>query len=187
MNIYNNYFINCNSKNRYNPISVYTINETEWNKQINESENSGLKPIYEKNIFVKDGYGALVGYCPENCQTIDELINYTWQDFHRNTPGNPTFTEKYAEILYLINLKMKYYGSIKKGIFGKNDQWIFDYSENSKTKNLKLFIYDELQKNGYKLIIGPGCYANGILYNKAIYCENYDEIIDNNLKSKILK
>ena len=45
------------------------------------------------------------------------------------------------------------------------------------------FLYGKYITEGYDLIIGPGCIANGDLWEKAIYCVNYLEILESEKKS----
>ena len=144
-----NHFINSNSKSRNDEHGNYEISETDFLKELKQSIESGLVVDSETGIFIRKGYGALVGVCPSNCNTIQELINYTYNDFHRKKVGKPTLMEKLHEI--------------------KNDSTIMTSPH---------FGYKEYMDEGYDLVIGPGCYVNGEKWEKAVYCKNYLEIME---------
>ena len=143
------HFIDCNSRVRFEDIFNFEITEETLEKQLSESIESGLMPDRENGIFLKDGYGALVGFCPNNCSTIDEAIKYTLLDKKRKTVGKPTAMERIREVITGENLPFDvpydpYYG------------------------------YHKLIEEGYDLVVGPGCVVNGQQWEKAIYCRNYE-------------
>lgn len=111
---------------------------------------SGLVLDKENDLFIKEGYGALVGFCPSNCNTIEELIKYTHADFNRKTPGKPTLIERITEMTgpYRIIRNDVYYG------------------------------YHHDIEEGAELVIGPGCSWHGIFPEKAVYCKNYLEMLE---------
>lgn len=147
------HFMDCNSNIRYDGISDYCASEELILRQLEESTKSGLVPNRELGIYTRDGYGALVGYCPDNCISLEDVVNYTYQDFGRETVGKPTIKEKIKEVVNRDGIPADSY-----------------------------FGYKSLIADGYELIIGPGCDVNGEHWNKAIYCRNYEEILnrDNN-------
>lgn len=125
-------------------------------EQLKESIKSGLVPDYEAGIFIKENYGALVGFCPENCITIEDVLGYTQVDFKRKNAGKPTIKGKIREFINGDNLPFNEYFGYKKFV-------------------------DE----GYDLVIGTGCVVHGQKWPKAVYCRNYEEILSNlNEKSK---
>lgn len=134
-----NFFVNCNSKTRFDDFTYmpFEITEECYLRQLKESLESDIVPFPELDVFVKEGYGALVGGCPLECETLEQLFQY-----------NPN--------LSLIE-------RLKNTLTGK--------------KNKSVFGYEDYVKEGADLVIGPGCTANGIHYNKAVYCRNYKEMV----------
>lgn len=151
-------FINCNDRLRDDESSYgpYEISQEELEKELDESVKSGLLVDYENGIFIKEGYGALVGFCPKNCLTLDDILKYTHNDFNRKVVGKPTFKEKLKEVA-------------SRNIIG-NDLY---------------FNYQKLVDEGYDLVIGPGCVVHGQKFDRAIYCQNYKEILENDYESNI--
>ena len=151
-------FIDCNSSFRkYDSAASGYISEEVFLRQLQDSVESGLIPDREKGIFIREGFGALVGWCPENCKTIEDAINYSTADFNRKTVGKPTVKEKISEFIH-----------------------------NDITDNF-YFNYNKMLQDGYDLVIGPGCSVYGEKWGKAIYCRNYEEILnrpESNQKSR---
>lgn len=141
-------FVDCNSDFRFDGVNDYQISKEEMLKQLNESIESGLVVDQELGVFIKNNYGALVGFCPENCSTINDVLKYTLLDFDRKIVGKPTAKEKI------------------KGLFDSKDSLYDPY-----------FGYQKLVEDGYDLVIGPGCVVYGEHWDKAIYCRNYEEIL----------
>lgn len=152
--IIKSHFIKCNNRIR-DDFFVYELSDSEYEKQMNESIKSGLIPNYEDDIFVREGYGALVGFCPSNCSTIEDLTNFTVLDFNRNTVGKPTIKEKIKEIVGRNNLSCDPY-----------------------------YNYNRILEEGYDLVIGPGGFVNGENWDKAVYCRNYEDILEQQIKQK---
>ncbi len=150
-------FINCNSNPRFDGAMDFRAPESIMLEQLNESIESGLIPNHEQGIFIRYGYGALVGFCPENCTTIEDALRFTFADFNRKVVGRPTIKERICELIngdYLLT--NPYFG------------------------------YAKMVEEGYDLVLGPGCVVYGEKWSKAIYCRNYDEILENsNKKNKI--
>ena len=147
-------FIDCNSRYRYDDSGSFCEEDIKVSKevvikQLNESIDSGLIVDCEAGIFIKEGYGALIGFCPDNCSTIDDVLNYTIPDWERKTAGKPTIKEKIREIKDGENLPFDPY-----------------------------FGYKKLVDNGYDLVIGPGGMVYGERWNKAVYCKNYQTILN---------
>ena len=150
------YFIECSDRIRDDDFfGVYELSDSEYEEQMKKSIESGLIPNYEDDIFVREGYGALVGYCPSNCLTIEDLTIFTVLDFNRKTVGKPTIKEKFREI---INRK------------------IFSYEP--------YYGYKRILEEGYDLVIGPGGFVNGHNWGKAVYCQNYKDILEKQRKQK---
>lgn len=151
-------FIDCNSRFRSDEYTDVQISEEMMLEQLNESIESGLLPDREAGIFIREGYGALVGFCPDNCETIEDVLEYTLNDWNRKTVGKPTLGEKIREVVNGDNLPFEpYYG------------------------------YSKLVDEGYDLVLGPGCAVYGQQWNKAVYCRNYEELLENsksNVKAK---
>lgn len=72
------YFIKCN--NISTGEGNFFNSETEYLENLKKSIESGLEPDENLDIFVKVGYGALVGFCPSSCETIDQLLNYSFNN-----------------------------------------------------------------------------------------------------------
>ena len=143
-------FMDCNSRYRQDDSGSFCEEDIEISKevllkQLNESIDSGLIVDCEAGIFIKEGYGALVGFCPDNCSTVSDVINYTIPDWKRKTVGKPTIREKIREIMSGENLPFGPY-----------------------------FGYKEMSESGYDLVIGPGGMVYGQKWNKAVYCRNYN-------------
>lgn len=136
-------FINCNSRTRYDRVvhNPYVIMEEKYLRELKESIESGLIPNTELDLFIMDGYGALVGPCPLRCQSLKQLFKYT---------PDLSMREKLISIL--------------------------DGTKPEKTYSH----YEEYYNEGAQLVIGPGCKVNGMEYEKAIYCKNYQEMIEKN-------
>ena len=149
------YFVDCNSRLRFDGFSNVEASEEMMLKQLNESIESGLVVDREAGIFIRDGYGALVGYCPENCSTIEDALKYTFLDRNRKVVGKPTVGEKIREIISGYNLQSD-----------------------------PIYAYQKLVDEGYDLVLGPGCAVYGEQWSKAIYCRNYDEILENSKNSR---
>ncbi len=126
------------------------VSDQENKKDIMASIASGLVLDEENDLFIKNGYGALVGFCPSNCNTIEELIKYTHADFERKTPGHPTLTERIKEMTGP-------YRNIRNNVY---------------------YGYHHYIEEGAELVIGPGCSWHGIVSEKAVYCKNYLEMLD---------
>ncbi len=157
------HFMDCNSKIRFDfeIMNDSEISEEMMQKQLNESIESGLIADREAGIFIRDGYGALVGFCPENCSTIEDVLKFTLLDWNRKTAGKPTLKEKIREII-------------------KGNNFPFD----------PYYEYQELVDEGYDLVLGLGCAVYGQQWGKAVYCRNYDEILEkskSNGKAKLSK
>lgn len=153
------YFIECNTRYRnYGTETDIEISEEMMKEQLEESIKSGLIVDQERNIFIKEGYGALVGICPENCATLNDALKYTANDFDRATVGRPTMKQKIQEIV--------------SGNYLLTDPY---------------FPYQKLIDKGYDLVLGPGCMVYGQKWIKAIYCQNYEEILENNKTNSMSK
>ena len=140
--------MDCNSNFRSDDISSVYISEELVLKQLQDSVKSGLIPDRESGIFLRDGYGALVGVCPANCKTIKDVLKHSTADFRRKMAGKLTIREKIREF---INQDL--------------------------TDNI-YFNYKEMVEDGYDLVIGPGCNVHGQQWPRAIYCRNYEEILN---------
>ena len=166
MNVYS--FQNTNHKVRdaWFTNNEMEITDEEWEMQMDESEKSGLIPDFEHNIYVREGYGALVGICPDNCSTLEQLFNYTRYDRIRKVAGKPTLLEYLLE----IRVRIKY-----RELFRNFDGDYFGYKE--------IF-----EKEGMDLIIGPGGCFEGEYSKKAVYCQNYKKLLripeETNIRSK---
>lgn len=91
------HFVKCNTRYKYSGTDTMPdveIPEEMILKQLEESVKSGLLVDQERGIFIKEGYGALVGICPENCATLDDALKYTADDFDRTIVGRPTMKQK---------------------------------------------------------------------------------------------
>ena len=77
------------------------------------------------------------------------MLTYTLLDFNRKTVGKPTIRKKINEFISGDNFRYDAY-----------------------------FGYQRLVNDGYDLIIGPGCSVYGEQWPKAIYCRNYEEILN---------
>ena len=153
------HFVDCNTNYRYSGLDTrpdMEISEEMVLKQLNESVESGLVADRERGIFIREGYGALVGICPENCTTLDDVLKFTSNDFNRGVIGKPTIKEKLKEVITGNHLLKDPY-----------------------------FSYQKLVDEGYDLVLGPGCMVYGQQWNKAIYCRNYEEILENNKVNEI--
>lgn len=149
-----NSFVNAYDTTRFYPdasLGIYEITEEEMLKNLKQSIESGLMLDEDAGIFIKEGYGALVGGCPSNCSTIDDAIKFTMADYDRKIVGKPTVKEKLTEIM-------------------NRDTHLFTDP---------IFEYKELIEKGYDLVLGPGCVVNGKIWDKAVYCRNYEEILEN--------
>lgn len=127
----------------------YEVSEEIMLRQLRDSIESGLIPDRELGIFIKEGYGALVGCCPANCSSIEDALNYTCLDFNRKSAGRTTIKERLREFMDRDNFPVAPY-----------------------------FGYQQLVNEGYDLVIGPGCEVYGEHWDKAIYCRNYIEILN---------
>lgn len=150
-----NHFANCNDRLRYDGFSDYKVSEEQFLRELKESIDSGLIPDQERGIFIKEGYGALVGFCPENCHSIEDVISYSSADWNRQTVGKPTIGERAREVI------------------------------NGELTDNTYFGYKNIVKEGYDLIIGPGCSVYGQQWGKAIYCRNYQQILNGEIKNEI--
>lgn len=96
-------FISCTDRTRYDRVAShpYVIMEGKYLSELKESLESGLIPVPELDVFVREGYGALVGRCPSECKTLEQLYQY-----------NPdlSIVEK-----------------LKNALTGKKNESIFDY------------------------------------------------------------
>lgn len=144
------HFMDCNSRFRFDEMHDFEITEEMMLEQLNESMESGLILDRETGIFIRDGYGALVGFCPENCSTIEDVLKYTLLDWNRKVVGKPTVKEKIREVMNGENLPFDPY-----------------------------YEYHKLVDEGYDLVLGPGCAVYGQQWSKAVYCRNYEQILEN--------
>ena len=154
-------FVNCNSRIREDldcfgiPGTDYKLTEKQYLEELRLSIESGLLPDIEKDIFIREGHGALVGYCPDNCHTLEELLKYTSSDSNRQKVTGAPLTKK---------------------------EWKDIYGTTSTYSELQLEPYFPYRRyvseNGYDLVIGPGAFVNGQTFNKAVYCRNYLNIIE---------
>ena len=141
------YFIMCNNISRNEEIFV---SKEKHSKDLQQSIKSGLIPDLDLNLFVKSGYGALVGFCPPNCDTIEQLLNYSMHEYSK------------------LNISQ---------ITAVPD-------------TLDIFGYKSDIENGAELVIGPSCSIRGEIWEKAVYCKNYREMLykeSNIQKQKMLK
>ncbi len=143
------FFVDCNSNFRFNGVTDYRVSEDVLTRQLDESIESGLIVDRDLGVFIRDNYGALVGFCPDNCMTIEDVLKFTLVDWHRKVVGKPSIKEKIREIKDGDNLP---YGPY--------------------------FGYDKLVDAGLDLVVGPGCTVFGEHWNKAVYCRNYEEILN---------
>ena len=136
-----------------------TVSDEQHLKELKESIESGLIVDEENKVFVKEGYGALVGKCPDNCNSMEDLLSFSSYDRDRKAVGKPTISERMKE--KLKELKGEY--------------------------NLENYYagFQMLIDEGYDLVVGPGCSFYGNKVEKAIYCRNYQEMIEKeNSRSK---
>ena len=129
------------------------VSDQENKNDIMASIASGLVLDEENDLFIKNGYGALVGFCPSNCNTIEELQRTRFSKYiqsDRKVPGHPTLTERIKEMTgpYRIFRNDVYYG------------------------------YHRYIEEGAELVIGPGCSWYGDVSEKAVYCKNYLEMLE---------
>lgn len=157
------YFIDCNTISRPRGSGrcstledCYKITEEEYLDQLLKSYKSGLVADGDKGIYLKEGFGALVDFCPDNCSTLEELLNFTASDFYREKPTGIPITKKVWEARY---------GKDRTYLDGLQDGLYFNY------KSL-------VEENGYDLVIGPSCSVYGQFWNKGVYCKNYQAILD---------
>ncbi len=170
VNVYD--FKNTNHRARWNFDYEMQITDEQWEEELADSEKSGLIPDLEHNIYVREGYGALVGICPNNCSTLEQLFNYSKYDRNRKIAGKPTLLSFLSEVLDRISYVPGY------GFLFIDS--IDDY-----------FGYKRKSEKGMDLVIGPGGYFQGDYFEKAVYCQNYKQLLginrENNTKKKILK
>lgn len=102
----------------------------------------------QRGLFIRKGYRAILGYCPEKCEIIEELLIFSFNDFKRKSICKPTIIERIREHL---------------------DQMQYENSPH--------YDYKEYFAQDYDLIIGSGGVVNGETWKKAVYCRNYEEIL----------
>ena len=61
-------------------MDLIELEEDTYLNELKESVESGLVPIPELDLFVREGYGALVCGCPEKCKTLEQFLNYRKKD-----------------------------------------------------------------------------------------------------------
>lgn len=61
----------------------------------------------ENDIYVREGYGAVVGACPDNCENISDVVKFTMYDFNRKKVGESSLVDK---ILGRDKYTKPYYG-----------------------------------------------------------------------------
>ena len=153
------HFVDCNTRERTRSkyiIDDYKITEKQFFEEMKKSIDSGLLIDIERGIYIKEGYGALVGICPENCHSLEDLFKFTGADFNRKiVTGKPqTRREWKADV----------------------DATVGPYC---KIQLPPRFYYKHLaEEDGYDLVIGPGGSVKGVTWNKAVYCRNYLQILE---------
>ena len=165
-------FVDCNSKTRLIMLEataiddIIEISEKQFIEELEKSIASGLIPDLEKGIFVREGYGALVGEVPSNCKNLEELLKFTEDDFGRKVvTGKPETIEEWRK-------KWGYSKDVAKAM-----QMSFPFIE---AQSPPLFHhYNHLiSEKGYDLVIGPGCSVHGETWGRAVYCRNYLQVLD---------
>lgn len=124
-------FASCNTKTRYDDFTYQPLKITDdcYLRELKESVESGLVPVPELDIFVREGYGALVGRCPTECKNLKELFNYK-----RTNSGAFFGYERYANegAELVIGPGCKLYGqNFEKAVYCKN------YKEMIEKRNLQ--------------------------------------------------
>ena len=170
VSVYN--FFNTNHRARWTEFDdEIQITDEQWKKELADSEKSGLIPDLEHDIYVREGYGALVGICPNNCSTLEQLFNYSKYDMNRKIAGKPTLLSFLSEVLDRIS----YVPGC--GFFFRDSNDYYGYKKKS-------------EKEGMDLVIGPGGYIQGYYWEKGVYCQNYKQLLginrENNTKKKRL-
>lgn len=159
-----NNFFNTNHRVRKGfggPYCEIEITDIVWKYEMAESEKSGLFPDLAHNIYVREGFGALVGWCPDNCSTLAQLLNYNPYHRLRKIPDKPTLLELIKEFRIRIA-----------------DNTLFNNPPYYNTYKKKF------EKDGMDLVIGPGGYVEGEYWEKAVYCRNYRELLGIEFKVK---
>ena len=152
-------FINVNNKMRWTEFDFeIQITDEQWKKELADSEKSGLILDLEHDIYIREGYGALVGGCPKNCSTLEQLFNYTKYDINRKIAGKPTLRSFLSE----IRDRFVYIPGCGFTLLEFNDY--YGYKKKA-------------EEEGMDLVIGPGGYIEGNYYEKAVYCRNYKELL----------
>ena len=150
-----NHFADCNSKLRYDGFSDYEVSEEQFLRELKDSIDSGLIPDQERGIFIKEGFGALVGFCPDNCYSMEDVLSYSSADWHRQTVGKPSIGERAREVI------------------------------NGELTDNNYFGYKKMVQEGYDLVLGPGVKVYGQQWGKAIYCKNYQQILNGEVEDEM--
>lgn len=92
-----NHFFSCNSRYvqvPYGDGQEVVVSEKTKNEYLKQSIQSGFIIDQENDIYIRKGYGAVVGACPDNCNTINDVLNFTVFDWNRKKVGHPTLKQR---------------------------------------------------------------------------------------------
>ena len=81
-----NHFFSCNSRYvqvPYGDGQEVVVCEKTKNVYLKQSIQSGFIVDQENDIYIRKGYGAVVRACPDNCNTINDVVNFTIYDWNR--------------------------------------------------------------------------------------------------------
>ena len=91
------HFFSCNDMYKQVPYGngqEVKISDEQKKNYLEQSIQSGFIVDQENDIYIREGYGAVVGACPDNCNNIADVINFTVYDWNRKKVGHPTFMQK---------------------------------------------------------------------------------------------
>jgi hypothetical protein len=172
MSVYS--FVNTNHRARWTDFDdEIQISFDQWKRELTMSAKSGLIPDLSNNIYVREGYGALVGWCPDNCSTLKQLFNYTKDDKFLEVAGSPNLKELLLKLFLLITR-----GELFEEISYRMLDLAATIISGEKIEDDDYFGYKKkVIEEGMDLVIGPGGYVEGDIWDKAVYCRNYKQVL----------